>query len=140
MNINEILDKISQIEAQLGELRLAVQNLANAESAAHLEVPQTEDPADEPVTTAGEEPEAAEPDGFDLRSAFTINDRFRFCRELFGNSRGEMAEVIEVLSAMHSVDEIEDYLYNSLGWDATNPEVEAFITVVSTRINGNLVS
>lgn len=159
MTIDEILDRIDAIEAQLSELRSAVQSLQQPQ--AQPEVPAIEEPAiEEPETPAieepapaieepaieepepvEEEPEEQEPTGgCDLRSAFTLNDRYRFCRELFGNSRGEMAEVIDTLSAMRSMDEIEEYLYDTLQWDAANPEVEAFVAVVSARVNGNLIS
>jgi regulator of replication initiation timing len=156
MTIDEILDRIDAIEAQLSELRTAVQSLQQpqAQPEAHaIEEPEAsavEEPApaiEEPAPAieepepVEEEPEEQEPTGgCDLRSAFTLNDRYRFCRELFGNSRGEMAEVIDTLSAMRSMDEIEEYLYDTLQWDAANPEVEAFVAVVSARVNGNLIS
>lgn len=156
MTIDEILDRIDAIEAQLSELRTAVQSLQQPQ--VHPEAPAIEEPeasaVEEPAPAieepapaieepepVEEEPEEQEPTGgCDLRSAFTLNDRYRFCRELFGNSRGEMAEVIDTLSAMRSMDEIEEYLYDTLQWDAANPEVEAFVAVVSARVNGNLIS
>jgi hypothetical protein len=159
MTIDEILDRIDAIEAQLSELRTAVQSLqqpqvhpeapaieepeasAVEEPAPAIEEPAIEEPAIEEPEPVEEGPEEEEPTGgCDLRSAFTLNDRYRFCRELFGNSRGEMAEVIDTLSAMRSMDEIEEYLYDTLQWDAANPEVEAFVAVVSARVNGNLIS
>jgi hypothetical protein len=156
MTIDEILDRIDAIEVQLSELRAAVQSLQQPQ--VHPEAPAIEEPeasaVEEPAPAieepapaieepepVEEEPEEQEPTGgCDLRSAFTLNDRYRFCRELFGNSRGEMAEVIDTLSAMRSMDEIEEYLYDTLQWDAANPEVEAFVAVVSARVNGNLIS
>lgn len=167
MTIDEILDRIDAIETQLSELRAAVQSLqqpqaqpvapaieeqeapaieepeasAVEEPAPAIEEPAIEEPAIEEPEPVEEGPEEEEPTGgCDLRSAFTLNDRYRFCRELFGNSRGEMAEVIDTLSAMRSMDEIEEYLYDTLQWDAANPEVEAFVAVVSARVNGNLIS
>ncbi len=151
MTIDEILDRIDAIEAQLSELRAAVQSLQQPQAqpvAPAIEEPAIEEPAPAIEEPAIEEPEPVEEEseeeeptgGCDLRSAFTLNDRYRFCRELFGNSRGEMAEVIDTLSAMRSMDEIEEYLYDTLQWDAANPEVEAFVAVVSARVNGNLIS
>ena len=66
----------------------------------------------------------------DLRKAFSINDRFRFRRELFENSDALMADALDMVESMHSMDEAEDYFYNELGWEPDNDEVAAFMAVV----------
>lgn len=66
----------------------------------------------------------------DLATAFTLNDKFRFRRELFRNSDTELTETLDVLQAMDSIEEAEDYLYNDLAWDSENPEVKAFIALI----------
>lgn len=67
----------------------------------------------------------------DLKRAFTINDRYRFKRELFGNSDTEFADIINMLSAMSSISEAEEYVYMDLEWDKDNEEVKDFMTIVS---------
>lgn len=68
----------------------------------------------------------------DVKSAFTLNDKFRFCRELFGNSQTQYNDALNMINAMHSFDEAEDYFYNDLGWNAENADVEDFMHIVKT--------
>ncbi|MDE6484586.1 MAG: hypothetical protein K2L14_04255 [Duncaniella sp.] len=67
----------------------------------------------------------------DVAKAFTLNDKFRFRRELFRNSDAELTETLDVLQAMESLEEAEDYLYNDLAWDPENAEVQAFIALLA---------
>ena len=61
---------------------------------------------------------------------FTINDKFRFRRELFSNSEADFVETLNVLGAMSSFEEAEDYLYNDLCWDSSSDEVAEFMTII----------
>ncbi|MCM1518404.1 MAG: hypothetical protein NC117_07170 [Pseudoflavonifractor sp.] len=70
-----------------------------------------------------------------LRRSFTINDKFRFRRELFGNSETEFADTLNLVSAMGSLSEAEDYFYGDLEWDADNEEVKDFMDVISRYFN-----
>lgn len=64
---------------------------------------------------------------------FTLNDKFRFRRELFANSDVDMADAIQVASGMNSREELEDYFYNDLCWDPENPTVSDFLRIVGRR-------
>lgn len=66
----------------------------------------------------------------DISKAFTLNDRFRFCRELFRNSDSEFKETLEVIGSMSSMEEAEDYFFNDLCWDENSPVVKEFMDVV----------
>ncbi len=66
-----------------------------------------------------------------IHTAFSINDKFRFRRELFSNSIQDYNESIDIIAAMSSYDEAEDYFYNDLCWDPDNSEVKAFMEIVS---------
>ena len=66
----------------------------------------------------------------ELRKALSLNDRFRFRRELFGNSDIRMNETLALIDAMQSYDEAEDYILNDLHWDMDNPEVAEFMKIV----------
>lgn len=70
-------------------------------------------------------------DARSLRQMFTINDKFRFRRELFGNSETEFADTLNLVSAMGSLAEAEDYFYGDLEWDADSEEVEAFMGIIT---------
>lgn len=70
-------------------------------------------------------------DARSLRQMFTINDKFRFRRELFGNSETEFADTLNLVSAMGSLAEAEDYFYGDLEWDADSEEVEAFMEIIT---------
>lgn len=65
-----------------------------------------------------------------ISKAFTINDKFRFKRELFGNSDPEFSNALDLISVMRSIDETEDYFYNELGWDVENEDVKDFMRIV----------
>ncbi|MCM1355127.1 MAG: hypothetical protein NC212_01820 [Staphylococcus sp.] len=66
----------------------------------------------------------------DISKAFTINDRFRFLRELFRNSDEEFKETLEVIGSMSSMEEAEDYFFNDLCWDPAKEEVKEFMAIV----------
>ena len=66
-----------------------------------------------------------------LAKAFTLNDRFRFKRELFGGNDEDFTDTLQLLSEMDSYSEAEDYLLNDMMWDKDNPAVTDFLAVLS---------
>lgn len=71
-----------------------------------------------------------------LRKAFSLNDRFRFRRELFGNSDTEFADALNMLEAMETLSEANEYFYDDLQWDPENPEVIDFMQIVTKHFQG----
>lgn len=69
----------------------------------------------------------------DLKSAFSLNDTFRFRRELFGNSAAEMTDALHMVEAMHSFEEAEDYFYGDLGWDRESDDVKEFMAIIKNH-------
>ena len=69
----------------------------------------------------------------DLKSAFSLNDTFRFRRELFGNSAAEMTDALHMVEAMHSFGEAEDYFYGDLGWDRESDDVKEFMAIIKNH-------
>lgn len=65
----------------------------------------------------------------------TLNDKFRFRRELFANNDIEFTDTLNVLSAMSNLSEAEDYLYNDLCWDPSNEDVQAFIALLADHFS-----
>ncbi|MDE5688449.1 MAG: hypothetical protein K2I18_07490 [Paramuribaculum sp.] len=64
---------------------------------------------------------------------FTLNDRFRFRRNLFDGSDEEFNGTLKILGGMSSMDEVSDYLFNDLCLDADNPEVQAFVEALAPQ-------
>lgn len=64
----------------------------------------------------------------------TINDKFRFIKELFGGSQTDLDETLHVISTMSTLAEIQSYLYDDLCMDPNNESVEYFISVVSSKV------
>ena len=66
----------------------------------------------------------------DIRKAFSLNDRFRFQRELFAGSSRAMDTAIENIEAMRSYGNAELYFFTQLGWDRDNEVVKDFMSIV----------
>lgn len=69
----------------------------------------------------------------ELRRAISLNDRFRFRRELFGNSDVRMTETLALIDAMTDCGEAREYLLNDLGWDVDEPVVKEFLALVENH-------
>jgi len=69
--------------------------------------------------------------GGDIRKAFTLNDNYKFRRQLFGNSQESYADALSRIELMKSTGEAEDYFNHVLEWDADDPVVREFMTIVS---------
>lgn len=65
-----------------------------------------------------------------LRKSLSLNDVFRFRRELFGGNDRDYRASIDVIDSYSTFEEAEDYLLNDLQWDASNPVVEEFMDIV----------
>lgn len=103
----------------------------------HAPAPEpTPEPTPEPAPVLEPEPLAVpQPIGADLRKAFTINDRFRFRREIFGGDDKAMMDVIARLSEAQTFADAKAYL-DTLAWDSDNEAVGEFKEIVSTFFNG----
>lgn len=66
----------------------------------------------------------------ELRRAISLNDRFRFRRELFGNSDVRMTETLALIDTMTDYGEAREYLLTDLAWDAEEPVVKEFLALV----------
>lgn len=61
---------------------------------------------------------------------FSINDRFRFRRELFENSDVDFNNTLALVASMDDYDEAEDYFISEVGFDKSNPVVGEFFDVI----------
>lgn len=68
-----------------------------------------------------------------LRKAFTLNDKFRFRRELFNGDDAMFARTLDMIQAMNSMEEATRYLCDDLGWDSENEHVADFMAIVANH-------
>lgn len=71
--------------------------------------------------------EYTEPRG---RLVFSINDRYRFKRELFHGSDTDFNTTLSLVASMEGYDEAEDYFLNDLQWDEKSPDVIDFLEIL----------
>lgn len=69
----------------------------------------------------------------DLRKAFSLNDRFRFRRELFGGDEEKMNKAIADLSDIQSYEASVEYLNNELKWNVEDEAVADFLKLLEKR-------
>lgn len=69
----------------------------------------------------------AEPRG---RLVFSINDRYRFKKELFNNSDADFNNTLALVASMEGYDEAEDYFVGELQWDQKKSEVADFLEIL----------
>lgn len=65
-----------------------------------------------------------------IENAFSVDAKYRFRRELFANSDAEFSDALDVIGAMDSLQEAEDYFYNDLCWNPENPDVVDFMFIL----------
>ena len=71
----------------------------------------------------------------DIRKAFSLNDRFRFQRELFAGSASAMDTAIEHIKMMRTYGNAELYFYSQLNWDRENEVVKDFMAIVRNHFD-----
>lgn len=91
------------------------------------------EPTPEPKPKAASQKESykfqeyTEPRG---RLVFSINDRYRFKRELFHGSDNDFNTTLSRVASMEGYDEAEDYFLNDLQWDEKSPDVIDFLEIL----------
>lgn len=68
---------------------------------------------------------------------FTLNDKFRFTREVFGGDERAFNDTLAVLSDMPSFEDAADFLYNDMMLDPADSNVAAFMAVISDNLPHN---
>lgn len=71
----------------------------------------------------------------DINKAFTINDKFRYRKALFGNSAAQYNEALDLISQMNSYDQAADYFLNNYGWNPEDNEVKGFLKILEHHFN-----
>lgn len=146
-------EELLEISRQLQELARRLETIAAAqacvpESPEEEEVPEAQvipAPAEAEVEAAPvieeAEPVAEEAEPSSVPSAetveirFTLNDRYRFLRELFGGSAERMNAVVAEAALLHSAEQTAAYLTDSIGWDLEAPTEHDFYLAVTAHFN-----
>lgn len=139
---NELKRKAGQVAALVNEIPCpepAV--IPEPEPAVEPELPVVEEPAVEPevpVVVAGEEPLRVSDKlhrsiSKDLRRALSLNDRFRFSRELFGNKMSLLDNALDTIEGMSTHEEAEAYLLGDLGLNPDDEAAAEFMTIVKNH-------
>lgn len=66
---------------------------------------------------------------------FSINDKYRFRKELFSNSDVEFNNTLALVASMDSYEEAENYFLNELGWNSGNPAIMDFFQKLKKYFN-----
>lgn len=142
IDTDEYNDDFSETEATPDQEAIAVNAIEEETEDANTTVDKFDTPATKistsPVeelptiadTTIRLEEKLARDRARDIFKAFTINDKFRFRRELFRNSQEEFDETLYVIAQMNNFDEAEEYFYNDLCWNPESEDVKEFMDVV----------
>lgn len=124
----ELLDKAfalcAEIQDRQNQLIEILQQLAQTQ----------QEPIAEPAPIFIQESVVAPRQRPDIRKAFTINDRFRFRRELFAGDDNALRAVIDHLATLDTLAEADAYL-STMMWDHDSEAIGEFMTIVSNHFN-----
>ncbi|MDE5870472.1 MAG: hypothetical protein K2H22_00790 [Muribaculaceae bacterium] len=65
-----------------------------------------------------------------LKSAFSLNDRFLYARELFNGNMKMFDSTLDFIEGIEDYSIIEDYFYSELEWDPEKGHVAAFMEIL----------
>ena len=110
------------------------------ESEKNLEDNLEEEPEEEPTEESKEESKEEPKEEIkvnttpkDIYKVFTINDKFLYRRELFGNSDAQYREALDLISRMDSFEEVQDYFLNDLGWNPEDANAKSFLDTIDKK-------
>lgn len=91
-----------------------------------------EEPAVELIEESVTEPETRRPNT--VLKSFTLNDKFRFIRDVFAGNEADFNDTINLIAGMDSYAEATDYVYNDMMLDADDPAVAEFMELISRNM------
>lgn len=117
-------DKFDELSGLFNQMTASEQNVEDESNLTEIKIEEAEGSEESPMT---------EPDlslkPTDFRKMFTLNDKFMFRKGLFGNNDEEFNSTLDLVGAMHSYEEVEEYVYDDLQWDSTDPLVVDFMKI-----------
>lgn len=137
---------IRQMKARLDALLLQLDEVpAVAEPAKEIPSVVAEPAKEAPAAVVPEVPQASAPaasilaerikPAIHLRQAISLNDSFRFTRELFGGDQSRMNEVVRRLGDASSLEEAMGLLASEVAVDEENEAVADFIELLKKYFN-----
>lgn len=69
-----------------------------------------------------------------LMKVFTLNDKFRFRRELFHGNESDFIETLNILSEMNSYKEAQEYLLSDMAWEKDDENVICFLSILAENM------
>ena len=88
-----------------------------------------------PTDTMRVEDMISQQESRDFSKAFSINDKYRFIREVFNNNVNDFNSAVSRVANMTSLNEAYDYFLNELGWEADEEAVADFLQRVANHFN-----
>ena len=83
-----------------------------------------------PVASPEERIDTVNTEAMRGRLVFSINDRYRFKRELFDNSDIQFNATLSMVASMENYEEAEGYFLDELNWNEESEEVKAFLDIL----------
>ncbi len=71
----------------------------------------------------------------DIRKSLSLNDRFRFQRELFNNDANFMNKTLDEISTYSQLSDVLEYLKDTFHWDNENEHATDFIKIVIKKFS-----
>lgn len=131
-NEDEIAQSTEFEETEDSEVPDDSENVEISEPTLDVEATQSTEPQPQSNTISLDE-KLSRKISKNFRQAISLNDKFRFRRELFGNSSQQYDAALDLIAEMSSFDEARDYFLDSYGWDAENPDVKSFFAILSNH-------
>lgn len=140
VNMKDELLEISRKIAELAEQLNALAARCESELTADTEITESSECiecAEQPCQPLIEEeaPEITPPAQPIKPIQFTLNDRYRFLREIFGNSVEEMTAAVGDIEQMANAEEVTDYVIRTLNQDPDQQITKDFLAAVNERFN-----
>lgn len=89
-----------------------------------------------PIVKTEEHVAPPKPSTRDITSAFSINDRFLFQRELFYGNNEKYSDAIAVMQRLANIDKIKQFITDVLGLDPSNEVVKEFVRLIEQSLKG----
>ena len=126
-----IQDKTDAEEEKLPDAQICINEAEAEEAEADTESAETENARLKQLP----EIKSSEEAGAKMLKLLTLNDRFRFRRELFGGSDTAMKAIMAVIATMHNIEDAKRYLTEEQGMDTDSEEVSYFLEIIGPFYN-----
>ena len=130
-----------QNSSAAAQITAEAEALANDATYTAVKTAEAEEAEIIPQDTAAEEAVAAEtapyaPAAHNTRilKAFTLNDKFRFRRELFNGDDSSFNDTLSIIADMPCYEDACDFIYNDMMLDAKNTDVADFMAILAENM------